>query len=624
MATCADRNRWRIAAVLALSFGCGDDVAPPLLDAAVAMNECALGTHDCSADAACVDTPSSFECMCAAGFVGDGHGAEGCLSDDASLVSLVPSVGTLRPAFASTVTEYRLDLPLGAAELAVTPTAADPERATIQVDGAAVASGTLSPATAPSGSRPIAITVRAASGTMRTYTVVPTWGTYVKASNTGMRDGFGAEMAISNDGSTLAVGARMEDSSATGIDGNPNDDAATDAGAVYVFVREGGAWRQQAYVKASNTDPIDYFGFALALSGDGSSLAVGAYAEDSISSGVDGDQTDESASLAGAVYVFTRTGDAWSQEAYIKASNPGADDIFGASLTLSGDGATLAVGAQGEDSNASGVNADQTNDDARNSGAVYVFSRAAGVWSQDAYVKAPAARAFETFGRSVALDRTGSTLAIGTSGLMGGVYVYTRDEAGWAHEATIDPAGRRTNDGFGVHVALSGDGATLAVGAYGSAGYPEPAASAIRGAVYVFDRAGATWTESAYVQALESQPEDAFGAWSALSSDGSLLAVAAPYEQSGASGIDGDESDNTAPYSGAAYLFVRASGSWTQTRYVKATNTSINDRFGSSIALSGDGSTLAVGAEAEDSGSTGIGGDLDDERMQDSGAVFVY
>ena len=112
---------------------------------------------------------------------------------------------------------------------------------------------------------------------------------YLKASNTDRGDYFGFSVSLSGD--TLAVGAPFEDSSATGVDGNQNDDSAQDSGAVYVFTRSNGVWSQQAYLKASNTDSYDNFG-SVSLSGD--TLAVGAPFEDSNATGVDGDQNDNS------------------------------------------------------------------------------------------------------------------------------------------------------------------------------------------------------------------------------------------------------------------------------------------------------------------------------------------
>jgi len=127
---------------------------------------------------------------------------------------------------------------------------------------------------------------------------------YFKASNTDAGDGFGDLVSLSGDGSTLAVGARFEDSNATGIDGNQADNSAGGSGAVYVFTRSGVTWTQQAYVKASNTDESDQFGISVSLSGDGNTLAVGAPIEASNATGIDGNQADNSADNSGAAYLY--------------------------------------------------------------------------------------------------------------------------------------------------------------------------------------------------------------------------------------------------------------------------------------------------------------------------------
>src|SRR6476469_8678661 len=175
---------------------------------------------------------------------------------------------------------------------------------------------------------------------------------YLKASNATADDLFGFNVALSGD--TLVVGAPQESSNAIGVNGNQADNSAPNSGAVYVFTRTNGVWNQQAYLKASNTDAGDQFGVIMALSDD--TLAVGAQFEASNATGVNGDQTDNSAPQAGAVYVFTRTAGVWTQQAYLKASNAGG--LFGYGLALAGD--TLAVGGPFEGSNATGINGDQS------------------------------------------------------------------------------------------------------------------------------------------------------------------------------------------------------------------------------------------------------------------------
>lgn len=196
--------------------------------------------------------------------------------------------------------------------------------------------------------------------------------TYVKASNTDAVDQFGTSIALF--GNMLAVGAPYESSAATGVGGNQASNSAPHSGAVYVFVSNGTSWTQQAYIKASNTDPNDMFGGSIALSG--TTLAVGARYEGSTAIGVGGDETINSTNWNGAVYVFTRSGSTWTQRDYVKASNTGADDQFGGSVALSS--STLAVGAINEDSGASGIGGDEADNSTERSGAVYVYAGPAG------------------------------------------------------------------------------------------------------------------------------------------------------------------------------------------------------------------------------------------------------
>ena len=461
---------------------------------------------------------------------------------------------------------------------------------------------------------------------------------YFKASNTGAADFFGRSVALSGDGSTLAVGAHLEDSAATGTHVvTPSDGAgAADSGAVYVYTRTGGTWTQQAYVKASNTEVEDLFGWSVALSGDGNTLAVGAIQEDGAVTGINGNQANNSATNAGAVYVYTRTGVTWAQQAYVKASNTGASDNFGRSVALSGDGSTLAVGAYQEDGAATGTHVVTPGDGAGavNAGAVYVYTRTGVTWAQQAYVKASNTGGGDQFGNAVALSGDGGTLAVGATGEAsnatgldgdqannsaidaGAVYVYTRTGVTWAQQAYVKASNTGAGDQFGNAVALSGDGSTLAVGAYGEASNA--------GAVYVYTRTGVAWAQQAYVKASNTGAGDVFG-WSvALSGDGSTLAVGAFGEESNATGLNGDQINNSMNNAGAVYVYTRTGVTWAQQAYLKASNTQASDSFGLAVALSGDGSTLAAGAWGEASNATGLNGDQANNSAGLSGAVYLY
>ncbi len=176
---------------------------------------------------------------------------------------------------------------------------------------------------------------------------------FVKASNTGTDDQFGRALALSGD--TLAVGTNLEDSCATGINGNQADNGCPDTGAVYVFTRSNNLWAQTAYVKRSPFITT-HQGFAQSLALDGSTLAVGA-GDKSCATGFNGQPSVTECWLSGAVYLFTRTPTGWAQQAYVKASNPDAWDFFGETVAI--DGNTLVVGAPSEDSCATGVNGNQ-------------------------------------------------------------------------------------------------------------------------------------------------------------------------------------------------------------------------------------------------------------------------
>ena len=496
---------------------------------------------------------------------------------------------------------------------------------------------------------------------------------YLKASNADGSDHFacggslpghiGNAVAISSDGRTLAVGAPHESSGARGIDGNQNDNSLYNAGAVYVYVRRGDAWVQQAYLKASNSGRNDMFGLTVSLSRDGNTLAVAAPWEASAAVGVNGSQNDDSLPQAGAVYVFVRTGTRWSQQAYLKASNTGrkgsGDDVegdqFGFSLALSGDGNTLAAGAIAEDSDATDVGGNQADDSAASSGAVYVFARAAGTWMQQAYVKSANSEAGDLFGYGVALSSDGSALAVagydedgsgkgvnpandnGLNG-SGAIYAFERQRGAWRQTGYFKGSRSQRNDALGYDVAISGDGRTIAAGAgeesclnpgIGPAGcdsdtFPAHLPAGSVGAVYVWIRSGDAWLEQAFIKASNPDLEDWFGVRLALSGDGNTLLVGASMEDSAARGPNGNQGDNTAPDAGAAYVFTRSGTNWKQESYLKASNAEAFDEFGGSVALSADARTLVIGARTEAGASRGADVDPNDNSAPEAGAAYVF
>jgi hypothetical protein len=403
---------------------------------------------------------------------------------------------------------------------------------------------------------------------------------YLKASNAQSGDQFGFAVAVSGDGNTLAVGANFEDGGTPGINGSQADESADGAGAVYIFSHSGSTWSQQTYLKASNIEAGDRFGYSLALNDDGSTLAVGAIGEDSAATGPNGGQTDNTAAQAGAAYVFTRTGTTWAQQAYLKASNTQAGDLFGFCVALSGDGNTLGVCAYDEDSSAEGVGGDQADNGSNGSGAAYVMVRSGGAWRQQAYVKASNTTIQGAFGAAIAVSGDGSTMAITAvdeDGLNPGVGAVQ-----WQADRTATERTRVAEDSAG--------------------------------AVYVYARSGATWTFQTYIKSSNIRANDTFGARLALSADGSVLAAGAPQQPGGGIGVTPAVSDASAPESGAVYVFVRDATRWRQDAYLKAPDAAEYDLFGSAVALSGDGRVLAAAA---------MGADGRDNATRDAGAVYL-
>ena len=462
---------------------------------------------------------------------------------------------------------------------------------------------------------------------------------YLKASNTDWYDEFGYSVAIWGD--TVAVGAVKEDSSSTTINGDQHaDDHVNDNyGAVYVFVREADTWRQQAYVKPPRAGRNYRFGTSVALSED--TLVVGEPNENRGFTGVNppiipGIFEHES----GAAYVFTRNGITWSEQAYIKASNTDEDDGFGTSVAISGD--TLVIGAPDEESGIPGVQSDNTT---RRAGAAYVFTRTGTTWTQEAYLKAPDPDIDDDFGASVAVS--GGLIAVAAhrddsggvgvnSGLeadnslwrSGAVHVFRRSGSAWVADAFLKASNPGTEDGFGHSLAILNN--TLVVGSFGedssatgvnSPGQADNSADS-SGAAYVFFRSNGAWQQEAYLKASNTDAGDFFGLSVAVATNAVL--VGAPFEGGRASLLNyGSQTDNSLQNSGAAYLFRREGGHWSQHAYVKASTPDSSDWFGNAVGIHGE--FMVVGARFESSRGTDVNSDLEsDNSAVWSGAAYIY
>lgn len=591
-------------------------------DACVDIDECALGMQGCDEGTPCRNTEGSFTCgACPQGYLG---GAEDQCTP--ALTDLATAPAPLEPPFDQLRTDYYVALPITATSVSLTPSA--PAAATITIDDQRVESGQpwRSPVLAY-GDTEIAIRISEEGRPNRDYTLRVRRGAQqpeiLKASNGEANDGFGASMAISGD--TLVVGAPNEDSNATGVNGAEDNNAASASGAAYVFVHGRRGWTQQAYLKASNTSAGAMFGALVAISGD--TIAVGAPAE----AGAPGD-SNATVYNSGAVYVFTRRRGDWSEQARLKASNAGPGDLFGYSIALVDD--TLAVGAPGEGSSATGINGVQTNNAAFGSGAVYVFARSAGTWTQTTYIKPEVTGIGDSFGGALAMF--GDTLVVGAPGEdsngttinapgdpqnngaenSGAVYAFVRDGESWLQEAYLKGEYNKPSNAFGYSVSIYKN--TLAVGAPGSLNG--------NGEAYVFERSGGIWTKQDITSLTASPPTarsgtgDSFGATVRVL-DGVML-IGAYGEDSDGAGFNAPRDNDGAPNSGAAYLRVRRGSIWMAGDSIKATVNRPNQQFGSRLAISTD--TIAISAmnDGQDPRS------MDEEQAElgppNSGAVYVF
>lgn len=444
----------------------------------------------------------------------------------------------------------------------------------------------------------------------------------------------------------------------------------------------------ESFLKAPNPDINDPSGgFDLDLSGD--TLVLGMCGEDSAQTaivhspfaGLTSAGDDDSASAAGAAYVFRRSGTTWALEAYLKAPNAETNDQFGCAVAISGD--TIVVGARAEDSGNSailhspftGLTPAGDDDSLVSPGAAYVYRRSGTTWALEAYLKAPNADAGDQFGGSVSIsgDRIAVGAALERGGLgtiiqspapgftgatdndsaaaSGAVYIFERTGTTWAWNAYIKAPNPDPNDSFGGRIKLRGD--TLIVGAVGEdggvttiqnslgpsltpAGDDDSLATA--GAVYVFRKTGATWAFESYLKAPNADNSDQFGSSVSLSEDGNVAVVGVYNEDSAQTTISNslgpslttagdDDSSNSA---GAVYVFRRTGATWAFEAYLKSPNIEANDNFGRSVSISGD--MIVVGANGEDSSQVSIlhsplalpGPGADDDTVSSSGAAYVF
>jgi hypothetical protein len=300
------------------------------------------------------------------------------------------------------------------------------------------------------------------------------------------------------------------------------------------------AWLQQAKIAASDGTGGDYFGRSVSLTTDGNMALVGA----------NGANTS-----MGAAYVFTRSGEIWTQQARLTASDGATFKDFGYSVALNSDGSAAIVGSPGMN-------------------AAYVFVRSGSSWSQQAKLSSMP-QENEGMGNAVAISSDGNTAIIGAPGKnngRGAAYVYTRSGTDWSFQRELTDSSSEEWEYFGNSVTLGDNGSTALIGAH--------VKGSNRGSAFVFIRLGTNWNQQAELIASDATPVYFFGASVSLNSAGSLALVGAKDSNSSR---------------GAAYIFSRSGSTWTQQAKLTALDGAVLDQLGWSSALSSDGGTAILG-----------------------------
>ncbi len=347
---------------------------------------------------------------------------------------------------------------------------------------------------------------------------------------------FGFSVAVSGDGSTAIVGA-------------PQDKGST--GAVWVYVRSGNTWVPQGgKITATGAIGHGYFGDSLALSQDGNTALIGAAKDDH---------------GTGAAYVFTRSGETWTQRAKLTGGEEVGHASFGRRVALSADGQTALIGAYADNDNAGGA---------------WVFARSGESWAQQGpKLTGPEESGAGQFGGDVTLSGDGNTALIGgptDDGGIGAVWFFTRSGETWAPEGSKMTAGEEVGDAeLGRSVSLSDEGTTAVVGG--------PGDNVGTGAAWVFTAEGEAWSQSAKLLAgpLKGK-KGAFGIRVALSGDGETILVGEPKAHT----TDG----------GAAWVFKLEDGEWArESEPLTGGAETKHADFGRAVALSEEGTVAFVG-----------------------------
>lgn len=373
-------------------------------------------------------------------------------------------------------------------------------------------------------------------------------------------------VAISGDGTRIAISASGQDIS-----------SINNAGAVYVFLRTGVSWTQEAKIVASDYSDSAGFGHAVCLDNTGTRLAIGSYLKDN------GANLD-----VGKVYVYTRTTTTWNEETTFQPSADLANlKWLGETLDFDTDATRLVVGCNGG-----------THSTLSQAGMVYVLSRSGTTWTQEAKLIASDPLESAHFGRSVAITTDGSRIVVGAYSMTNGAYtnagaayIFSRSGTSWSQEAKLLPNNPASNDEFGVSVSIDDTGERVVVGAYKKT----TASTTQGGSIYVYSRSVTEWTQEARLEAADSGTAY-FGFKVLINKIGNYIFASSHVHANGVT-----------LNAGAWYAFVRSGTAWNQISINYAVTPYASAYLSVDMDITDDDSRIVVGANGLDNGIAGAG-----------------
>jgi len=342
-----------------------------------------------------------------------------------------------------------------------------------------------------------------------------------------------------------------------------DDEMGNEAGAAYIYKRDGNTWIEEAKLTAFDANYDDMFGISTCI--EGNYAIVGSIADDD--KGYD----------SGSVYIFKYDGDEWCFETKLTASDGSANDWFGGSVAFYGE--YLIIGADGDNNQ---------------KGSAYIFKRTDSTWMQEAKISPSNLDDFDHFGYKVDISYDYAIIsAIGDDDKTydcGAAYVFKKAGSSWIKEAKLIASDGGYRDVFGMDIALYGDYAII------GAEYDDTSNGVDSGSAYIFKRTDSTWIEEAKIIPSNGVKNDLFG--------GSVSI----YENYAVIGSGWDDTEN-GENSGSAYIYKRTDSTWSLEKNILASDGEENDHFGSVWI---NGNYIFIGAAG------------DEDNGEFSGSVYIF